>query len=108
LYGLVNMQDRGTLFISPGVYVYKGQVIGQNARNDDLEINICKTKQLTNMRSQGEGTSVHFKTPRVMGLEDALEFIADDELVEVTPQNIRIRKVILDKVEERRKRSQGN
>ncbi|PJC54416.1 MAG: translational GTPase TypA, partial [Candidatus Levybacteria bacterium CG_4_9_14_0_2_um_filter_35_21] len=93
LYGLVNMQDRGTLFISPGVYVYKGQVIGQNARNDDLEINICKTKQLTNMRSQGEGTSVHFKTPRVMGLEDALEFIADDELVEVTPQNIRIRKV---------------
>ncbi|PIY94735.1 MAG: translational GTPase TypA [Candidatus Levybacteria bacterium CG_4_10_14_0_8_um_filter_35_23] len=107
-YGLTNMQDRGILFIGPGVTVYKGQVIGQNARNDDLEINVCKTKQLTNVRSQGEGVSEHFKTPKIMGLEDALEFIADDELVEVTPQNIRIRKVILDKVEERRKRSQGN
>jgi GTP-binding protein len=108
MYGLTNMQDRGILFIGPNVSVYKGQVIGQNSRNDDLEINVCKTKQLTNMRSQGEGVSEHFKTPKIMGLEDALEFIADNELVEVTPQNIRIRKVVLDKVEERRKRSQGN
>jgi len=108
MYGLTNMQERGTLFIGPGVSVYKGQVIGQNARNNDLEVNVCKTKQLTNVRSQGEGVSEHFKTPKIMGLEDALEFIADDELVEVTPLNIRIRKVILDKVEERRKRSQGN
>lgn len=107
LYGLTNAQDRGTLFIGPGVTVYKGQVIGQNQRNDDLIINVCKTKQLTNMRSKGEGVSEYFKTPKVMGLEDALEFIADDELVEVTPQNIRIRKIILDQVEARRKRAQG-
>jgi GTP-binding protein len=107
LYGLTNAQDRGTLFLGPGVKVYKGQVIGQNLRNDDLVINICKTKQLTNMRSKGEGVSVYFKSPKIMGLEDALEFIADDELVEVTPKNIRIRKIILDKVEERRKRSQN-
>ncbi|MFH1186672.1 MAG: translational GTPase TypA [Candidatus Levyibacteriota bacterium] len=107
LYGLNNAQDRGTLFLGPAIQVYKGQVIGQNLRNDDLIINVCKTKQLTNMRSKGEGVSVYFKTPKIMGLEDALEFIADDELVEVTPKNIRIRKIILDKVEERRKRSQS-
>ena len=107
LYGLSNAQDRGTLFIGPAVQVYKGQVIGQHLRNDDLVINVCKTKQLTNMRSKGEGVSIYFKTPKIMGLEDALEFIADDELVEVTPKSIRIRKIILDKVEERRKRSQG-
>ena len=106
LYGLTNAQDRGTLFLGPGAKVYKGQVIGQNLRNDDLVINVCKTKQLTNMRSKGEGVSVYFKSPKIMGLEDALEFIADDELVEVTPKNIRIRKIILDKVEERRKLSQ--
>ena len=107
LYGLTNAQDRGALFIGPGVTVYKGQVIGQNLRNDDLTINVCKTKNLTNMRSKGEGVSVYFKTPKEMGLEDALEFIADDELVEVTPQNVRIRKMILDQVEARRKKSQG-
>ncbi len=107
LYGLTNAQDRGTLFIGPAVNVYKGQVIGQNLREDDLSINVCKTKQLSNMRSKGEGTSVYFKTPKTMDLEDALEFIAEDELVEVTPKNIRIRKVILDQVEYRRKKAQG-
>lgn len=107
LYGLTNIQDRGTLFIGPGVPVYKGQVMGQNARNDDMRVNVCKTKQLTNTRSKGEGVSEHFKTPHIMGLEDALEYIADDELVEVTPKSIRIRKRILDEVEERRKRAQG-
>src|SRR3989338_1240110 len=88
-YAITNIQDRGGLFIGPGVEVYKGQVIGQNARNGDLRVNICKTKQLTNMRSKGEGTNINVKTPRIMGLEDALEYIGDDELVEVTPQNIR-------------------
>lgn len=107
LYGLTNMQDRGTLFVGPAVQVYKGQVIGENARNDDLRVNVCKTKQLSNMRSKGEGGMEHFNTPKAMGLEDALEFIADDELVEVTPKNIRIRKRILDEIAERRKRSQG-
>ncbi len=106
-YAITGIQDRGNLFISPAVEVYKGQVIGQNARSDDLRVNICKTKQLTNMRSKGEGVNVNVKTPRTMDLEDALEYIGDDELVEVTPQNIRIRKIVLDEVEERRKKSQG-
>ncbi len=106
-YAITGIQDRGSLFIGPAVNVYKGQVIGQNARDDDLRVNICKTKQLTNMRSKGEGVNVNVKTPRTMDLEDALEYIGDDELVEVTPQNIRIRKVVLDEVEERRKKSQG-
>lgn len=107
LYSLTNVQDRGQLFIGPATQVYKGQVIGQNSRNDDIRINVCKTKQLTNHRSKGEGVSEYFKTPKVMDLEAAIEYIADDELVEVTPQNIRIRKLILDEIEERRKRSMG-
>lgn len=106
-YSLTSIQDRGTLFIGAETQVYKGQVIGQNSRNDDMRVNACKTKQLTNHRSKGDGVSVYFKTPKTMDLEDALEYIADDELVEVTPKNIRIRKVILDELEERRKRAQG-
>jgi len=106
-YGIANTQDRGILFIHPAQNVYKGQVIGQNSRNDDLRVNVCKTKQLTNMRSKGEGTAIYIKTPKNMSLEDALEYISDDELVEVTPQNIRIRKTILDEVEARRLKSQG-
>jgi GTP-binding protein len=104
LYGLNNAQERGLLFLGPAVAVYKGQVVGQNLRNDDVTVNVCKTKHLTNMRSKGEGTAVYFKTPKTMDLEDALEFIADDELVEVTPKNIRIRKIILDQVEARRQK----
>lgn len=96
LYGLLNIQDRGTLFIGPAVEVYKGQVVGQNSRNDDIRVNVCKTKQLSNMRSKGDGESVHFNAPKTMGLEDALEYISDDELVEVTPKSVRIRKKILD------------
>ncbi len=107
LYGLTNVQDRGNLFIGPALSIYQGQVIGQNSRNDDMRVNPCKIKQQTNMRSKGEGVSVHFNTPKVMDLEDALEYISDDELVEVTPQNIRIRKKILNETEERKKRSQG-
>lgn len=103
MYGLLGVQERGVLFIGPAVPVYKGQVVGQNARNGDLSVNVCKSKQLSNMRSKGDGTSDHFNTPRTMGLEDALEYISDDELVEVTPQNVRIRKQVLDKMEERRK-----
>ena len=107
LYGLTNVQDRGTLFVGPAIAVYKGQVIGQNSRVEDLRVNVCKIKQQSNMRSKGEGTNEHFDAPRVMGLEDALEYIGEDELVEVTPQNIRIRKIILDELEERRLKSQG-
>ena len=104
LYGLVNVQDRGELFVGPGVNVYKGQVVGQNSRSEDIRINVCKEKQLSNMRSKGDGSSEHFNTPRVMSLENALEYINDTELVEVTPKNIRIRKIILDEKEERRNR----
>lgn len=107
LYGLVNTQDRGELFVGPGEQVYKGQVVGQNSRSDDLRINVCKEKQLSNMRSKGEGTMEHFNTPKIMGLDEALEYVGDDELVEVTPKSVRIRKIILDEAEERRKRSQG-
>jgi len=106
-YSLTSIQDRGILFIGPETQVYKGQVIGKNSRNDDIRVNACKTKQLTNHRSKGDGVSVYFKTPKTMDLEDALEYIADDELVEVTPLNIRIRKTILDEIEERRKKSLG-
>jgi GTP-binding protein len=107
LYGLTNIQDRGELFLGPGVPVYKGQVIGKNSRVEDMSVNVCKIKQLSNMRSKGEGVSEYFKTPKIMGLEEALEYIADDELVEVTPKTIRIRKKILDEVEARRMRAQG-
>lgn len=103
LYGLLNVQSRGTLFFGPGIPVYKGQVVGQHARTEDLEVNICKAKQLSNMRSKGEGVSEHFKAPKTMDLEESLEYIGDDELVEVTPLNIRIRKVTLDKALARKK-----
>jgi GTP-binding protein len=106
-YSLTNIQDRGILFLGPESQVYKGQVIGQNSRNDDLRVNACKTKHLTNHRSKGEGVSVYLRTPKTMDLEDALEYIADDELVEVTPKNVRIRKVVLDELELRRQRAQG-
>ncbi len=96
LYGLLNVQNRGTFFIGPGVEVYKGQVVGQNSREDDIHVNVCKTKQLSNMRSKGDGSAEHFNRPKDMGLEDALEYINDDELVEVTPKSIRIRKKVLD------------
>jgi GTP-binding protein len=107
LYGLTGIQDRGVLFIGPGVDVYKGQVVGKNSRIEDMRVNVCKAKQLSNMRSKGDGTMEHFNTPKTMNLEDALEYVAEDELVEVTPQNIRIRKKILDEAEARRMRAQG-
>ncbi len=95
LYGLTGIQDRGTLFIGPGVTVYKGQVIGQNARPGDMSVNICKEKAQTNHRSSGEGVSEHFNSPKLMSLENALEYINDSELVEVTPKTVRIRKIDL-------------
>jgi GTP-binding protein len=102
LYGLVNIQDQGELFVGPAVKVYKGQVVGQNARAGDLRVNVCKEKKLSNMRSKGDGSAEHFNTPKIMGLEEALEYIDDTELVEVTPKSIRIRKIILDEIEARK------
>jgi GTP-binding protein len=95
LYGLINIQDRGILFIGPNTQVYRGQVVGQNSRPGDMSVNVCREKQQTNIRSKGEGVSEHFNVPKVMILEEALEYISDDELVEVTPKAIRIRKVDL-------------
>lgn len=102
LYALSSAQDRGVMFIGPGTQVYKGEVVGQSSRSEDIIVNVCREKQLTNNRSKGDGVSAHFNAPKIMGLEDALEYIDDSELVEVTPQNIRIRKKILDEVEARR------
>ena len=104
LYGLVNVQDRGEMFYGPAEKVYKGQVVGQNSRNVDIWVNVCKEKQLSNMRSKGDGTSVHFNTPKTLSLENALEYIDETELVEVTPKSVRIRKIILDETEARRTR----
>ena len=95
LYGLRRAQKRGTIFLGPGVKVYEGQVVGQNAKKGDLRVNACKEKQLSNMRSKGEGKTEHFKVPQEMDLETSLQYIGDDELVEVTPENIRIRKIDL-------------
>lgn len=95
LYGLIAAQGRGVLFIGPGTPVYEGQVIGRNSRSDDIWINVCKEKQLTNNRSSGEGVSEHFNAPEEMTLEKALEYINDKELVEATPKSVRIRKIDL-------------
>jgi GTP-binding protein len=97
------VQDRGSLFIGPNTEVYEGQVVGQNSRSEDIRVNVCKAKQLSNMRSKGDGSAEHFNAPQIMDLEDAMEYIGDDELVEITPKNIRIRKMILNENEARRK-----
>lgn len=96
-YGLHSAQERGILFIKPGEKVYSGMVVGQNAKQGDIDVNVCKKKQLTNTRSSGSDDSLRLSPPKKMSLEEALEFIEDDELVEVTPANLRIRKAILDK-----------
>ena len=95
-YGLFNAQERGTLFIGPGTKVYSGMVVGQNGRGEDIELNVCKKKQLTNTRSSGADEALRLTPPKVLSLEQALEFIDTDELLEVTPKTIRIRKKILD------------
>ncbi len=94
-YGLYNAQDKGELFIGPGVEVYEGMIVGLNSRGEDLAINVCKEKHLTNTRASGSDDALRLVPPLQMSLEKAIEFIADDELVEVTPKNIRLRKKIL-------------
>lgn len=95
-YGLFNAQERGALFIGPGERVYAGMVVGQNPKAEDIEVNICKTKKLTNTRSSGADEALKLVAKRIMSLEQCLEFIDTDELLEITPQNLRIRKKILD------------
>ncbi len=95
-YGLFNAQERGTLFIGPGEKVYSGMVVGQNGKSDDIELNVCKTKKLTNTRSSSADEALKLTPPRVLSLEQCLEFIDTDELLEITPKSLRIRKKILD------------
>ena len=101
-YGLYNAQDKGELFIGPGVDVYEGMIVGLNSRGEDLSINVCKEKHLTNTRASGSDEALRLVPPIQMSLEQAIEFIQDDELVEVTPKSIRLRKKILDTKERER------
>ena len=95
-YGLFNAQERGTLFIGPGEKVYAGMVVGENGKPEDIELNVCKTKQLTNTRSSSADEALRLTPPRILSLEQCLEFIDTDELLEITPSSLRIRKKILD------------
>ena len=95
-YGLFNAQERGVLFIGPGTEVYAGMVVGICSRNEDMTVNVCKKKQLTNTRSSGSDDALKLSPPKVMSLEQALDFIDTDELLEITPKSFRIRKKILD------------
>ncbi|MEE1242635.1 MAG: EF-Tu/IF-2/RF-3 family GTPase, partial [Frisingicoccus sp.] len=95
-YGLFNAQDRGTLFVGPGEKVYAGMIVGTNPKGDDIELNVCKAKHLTNTRASGSDDALKLTPPRILSLEEALDFIENDELVEVTPKSIRMRKKILD------------
>lgn len=106
-YGLYNAQERGDLFIGPGVKVYAGMIVGRNARAEDMDINVCKKKQLTNTRASGSDDALKLTTPIQMSLEQCLEFINDDELVEVTPQSLRMRKKVLDAGLRRKMRIRG-
>ncbi|MGE4589127.1 MAG: translational GTPase TypA [Acidaminococcaceae bacterium] len=106
-YGIANSQERGTMFVVPGEQVYEGQIIGENSREDDMDVNPCKKKHVSNMRASGSDDTVKLIPPKLFSLEQALEHINDDELVEVTPKSIRMRKRILDRVERGRARSRN-
>ena len=106
-YGLYNAQERGALFIGPGTPVYAGMIVGVSPKNEDIPVNVCRRKQLTNMRAAGSDEALRLTPPRVLSLEQCLEFLADDELLEVTPKNLRLRKRILDH-SQRMKALKGN
>jgi len=107
-YSLFNLQDRGTLFVQPGVKVYEGMILGQHAKENDLVINACRGKKLTNVRASGTDESIRIIPPRNLTLEQALEFIDNDELVEVTPQSIRLRKRVLDENDRKKSQKKAN
>ena len=106
-YGIFNIQDRGVMFIVPGQMVYAGMVVGENTRELDMDINPCKKKQMTNTRSSSSDEALRLITPRIMSLEQCLEHINDDELVEVTPKNLRLRKAVLDRAQRGRDRKRS-
>ena len=105
-YGLFNAQERGALFIGPGVKVYEGMIVGVSPKQEDITVNVCKKKQMTNMRAAGSDEALRLVPPRKLSLEQCLEFLADDELLEVTPENLRMRKTILNH-EKRMKATHG-
>jgi GTP-binding protein len=98
-YGIMQVEDRGTIFVEPGTEVYEGMIVGEHTRENDLVVNICKEKHVTNIRSSTKEQTVTMKKPRLMTLEEALEYLNDDEYCEVTPKSIRLRKKILNKSE---------
>ncbi len=98
-YAIMSIEERGTIFVNPGTEVYEGMIIGENSRENDLTVNITKAKQMTNVRSATKDQTAVIKTPRILTLEESLEFLNDDEYMEVTPESIRLRKQILNKAE---------
>jgi GTP-binding protein len=110
-YGIYSVQDRGTMFVVPGQAIYEGMIVGENSRETDMEVNPCKKKHVTNMRSSAADEALRLTSPRILSLEQALEYINDDELVEVTPKSIRLRKTILERnarARDRKRVSEGN
>ena len=101
-YGIGQIEDRGVLFVEPNTDVYEGEIVGECNKEEDLAVNVVKAKQQTNQRSSNKDTTVVLKRPRIMGLEACMEYINDDELVEVTPRSVRLRKKILDTVERKK------
>ncbi|MGM1046551.1 GTP-binding protein [Paenibacillus uliginis N3/975] len=101
-YGMMSVEDRGTLFLEPGTEVYEGMIVGEHTRDNDIVVNICKEKQLTNVRSATKDDTVKMKTPRMFSLEQALEYLNDDEYCEITPKSVRLRKKVLNKSERER------
>ncbi len=95
-YGIYNAQERGTMFIEPGMDVYGGMVVGYSPKSDDIVVNVCKKKHVTNIRAAGSDEALRLTPPHIMSLEENLEYIGEDELLEVTPKSLRIRKRILD------------
>ena len=95
-YAMFKLQERITFFIEPGIKVYRGMIVGENAREEDIIVNVCKTKQLTNMRASGADEAIRLEPPHLHTLEQAIEWIADDEYIEVTPKSLRLRKKFLD------------
>jgi GTP-binding protein len=104
---LYNAQERGELFIGAGVPVYEGMIVGVSPRSEDLAVNVCKKKHVSNMRASGSDEALRLVPPRILSLEESIEFISDDELIEITPKNIRLRKQILSNVQ-RMKAKNGN
>jgi GTP-binding protein len=106
-YAIINLQERGTFFVGPTTEVYEGMIVGENARSDDMDVNICKEKQKTNIRSSTAEATETLTPPRLLTLEEALEFVREDECVEVTPSAVRLRKVVLDAKERERTRARA-